>query len=67
MSHTATPWVHPDGLPYVFDGKNNCIAITDTDNATADRMTANAAFIVKAVNAHDELVAALNARLLMGV
>lgn len=57
MTHTATPWLYRDS-PYVFDSNKNCIAITDTDNASKERIEANAAFIVKAVNAHDELVEA---------
>ena len=58
MSHTPTPWLYLNS-PYVFDSERNCIAVVDTDNASEKRMEANAAFIVKAVNAHDELVAVL--------
>jgi hypothetical protein len=55
MAHTPTPWTA--NLSCVFSGKN-CIAVCDTDNDTRERMQDNAAFIVKAVNAHDDLVAA---------
>lgn len=38
--HTAGEW-RADGH-YVFDSKGNCIVITDTDNAEAERFIANA-------------------------
>ena len=51
--HTPTPWT---ASQYgVFAGKN-CIATTDTDNATNARYEANAAYIVKAVNERDSLI-----------
>lgn len=60
--HTATPWkVHDDsGIYYVVAPEIALVATLDPsdDDAPAE---ANAAFIVKAVNNHDALVAALRA------
>lgn len=57
MTHTATPWVFNggDSLPilhiYAPDNKH----VFHESRETSEH-EANAAFIVKAVNAHDELV-----------
>jgi hypothetical protein len=73
MNHTPTPWsVDPDCFLDVrgHDGLDVAIAITKEMNelvisaktsgpATRAQAMANAAFIVKAVNAHDQLVEAL--------
>lgn len=58
MSTEASPrpWHASDDA--VFVGVN-CLALCDTDVFTAPINAANAALIVKAVNAHDDLVAAL--------
>lgn len=66
MTHTPTPWFsegRPPNMVLLFSGKDMgnrkspCILLADDDQA------ANAAFIVRAVNCHDELVEALtNAR-----
>ena len=54
-THTATPW-RSDG-PYCFDAKGNCIVNCDTDNAVKEQFNANAAFIVRACNNFDGLLA----------
>jgi len=68
--HTETPWVADGRLICRTDNHMNEIAdICGFDDAHPDRMVeknidedeANAAFIVRACNAHDELVAALEA------
>ncbi|HYD06525.1 MAG TPA: hypothetical protein VEC60_12410 [Reyranella sp.] len=58
VKHTPTPWVRSGNLLHVGTSTRakNRIAATFRYDDNAD---ANAAFIVKAVNAHDELVAAL--------
>jgi hypothetical protein len=57
MRHTRTPWAAPASLsewgPYVIERGSKLIASADEK--------ANAEFIVKACNGHDELVAALKA------
>lgn len=54
--HTPTPWWHTQSGIVVGDGR----IITDCqESAPFDDMKANAEFIVRAVNVHDELVAAL--------
>lgn len=67
MTHTATPW--KDGPVFGTDGR--ALYVTDTskpgkwqrrvDGGDGVFATQDAAFIVRAVNAHDELVAALDA------
>lgn len=63
--HTPTPWVHDPVLPaHVYsDDATGSIVATCTGFSFAPRpeaeKRANAAFIVRACNAHDELVAAL--------
>ena len=63
-NHTPTPWVlGVDGVGDIFDADNRSIAKTDAWNVSTHRTPrenrANAAFIVKTVNSHDALVAAL--------
>lgn len=57
-AHSPTPWT--SGSSAIFAGKK-CIGVTDCDSSTPNVERANAAFIVRAVNAHDDLVAALKA------
>ena len=62
MSHTPTPWRLARRSEYdlltVIETEDDYIADC-TEQVGDDRDEANAAFIVLAVNAHDELVAAL--------
>lgn len=66
MAHTPTPWrvfTATNGL-YIGVGEPNGEGILDAGFGVwreGPEAIANAAFIVKAVNAHDELVAALQA------
>ena len=64
-THTATPWF------YTFDGREVYIVDTHGDtvldlgtqlenSVAAHDLEANAKFIIRACNAHDELVAALD-------
>lgn len=55
-AHTPTPWtweVSPDGLPTIADLSSEAVATVETGS------TADAAFIVRAVNTFEELVEAL--------
>jgi hypothetical protein len=65
MGHTQLPWSvnePPDALAIVAaDGREIASMEHDTDEMTADEGEANAAFIVLAVNAHDDLLAACEA------
>lgn len=61
MSHTPTPWVHDRQSDCILDNGGNVIVSPYESEHNIDNDTANAAFIVKAVNAHDDLVAALKA------
>ena len=54
-AHTPTPWFSDETLIFVPDLNNDLAGI---DIAEAKR-AADAAFIVRACNAHDDLVAAL--------
>lgn len=56
--HTPTPW-KASGNAVFRDG--HCLAMTGTDIWMPEVEEANAAFIVRACNAHDDLVAALEA------
>lgn len=60
-AHTPTPWGFSDAhwsdqRATIHDGKGSCLAILEHDTDDA----ANAALIVRAVNSHANLVAALN-------
>lgn len=57
--HTPTPWGVPDGgtQPTITTADESKHIATMAD--TGDEMEANAAFIVRAVNCHEALVAAL--------
>lgn len=69
QQHTPTPWVRPVGTDYLIggNGHNGPIYIATIESATApnrhhytapkERAEANAAFIVRACNAHEALVA----------
>lgn len=65
MSHTPTPWEFKekdDEGRFVIIGERDGLDVTfvaDTIGGLGDAEKANAAFIVKAVNCHDELLAAL--------
>ena len=61
MTHTKTPWklsaqIKPSVI--VNCDNNNVIAITDYCTFSYEQQKINAAFIVKAVNCHDELLEA---------
>lgn len=59
---TARPWrLHPHGIPYVNCGERGCSFGPVVLAGTVEEMQANAELIVHAVNAHDDLVAALRA------
>ena len=63
-AHTPTPWKADSLQPIVWSpvGEYECreiIAETRDTNIPNGTATANAAFIVRACNAHDDLVAAL--------
>lgn len=58
--HTELPWrVHPYMSLRVVDQNDITIAGTGTDSAIRDQWEANARFIVRACNAHTDLLAAL--------
>ncbi|MGZ3349142.1 MAG: hypothetical protein ACXU89_09380 [Xanthobacteraceae bacterium] len=66
VTHTPTPWFassQPDGRFDILDGPNlNTATVLCTRfeySERKDEMHANAAFIVRACNAHDKLVEAL--------
>jgi predicted lipid-binding transport protein (Tim44 family) len=65
MTHTSTPWsADIEAFMIYADGK----AVADTDHLgpkTNEEAKANAAFIVKAVNCHHELVEELQAAVLV--
>lgn len=75
MGHTATPWAteyqrRPDGSfgQDIFDYTGERIAtcawypVSLLDGATATNREANADFIVRAVNSHDDILAELDCR-----
>ena len=61
MKHTKTPWPMPsqDGLILENDGCFIASTYVDSDIRDPEECAANAAYIVRCVNAHDKLVAAL--------
>lgn len=64
--HTPTPWQTKEGHSVVSILSDTGIRIATTDGtpyykSVGELDKANAAFIVKAVNSHDDLVAALQA------
>jgi hypothetical protein len=70
--HTPTPWIVTNGVQIWRDGHSSLAspricslanAAQPVEQLTAEEMAANAAFIVRAVNAHEELVAAARALL----
>lgn len=60
MSHTPTPWEHDKQSDCILDGEGRVIVSSYESEHNLENDTANAAFIVKACNSHDDLVAALN-------
>jgi len=65
MEHTPTPWKYePSTKTLRALPSNYWLATIDSWDGAVDN-TANAAFIVKAVNAHDKLVKALRDMLAM--
>lgn len=60
MTPTPRPWKDESGAIYSADGKPiaDCLRVLNVDNS-ASPYEANAAHIVRCVNAHDALVAAL--------
>ena len=66
QTHTKTPWKVDESnniLAYRDGALRTVLFFTDTDKITETRREnkANAAFIVRAVNSHDALLAALEA------
>lgn len=62
--HTQTPWaIHPFKLDLICtaDGQKSIAGAYNQDISSYEEIAANAAHIVKCVNMHDELVAALQA------
>jgi hypothetical protein len=60
-THTPTPWhieylPDCDNPPFLKDVENNFAPISGRDN---DQAKANAAFIIKAANLHDRMIAVL--------
>ncbi len=63
VAHTPTPWhitTNPhnegDGTFYIVDGTINAVSVAQLETDDSVRDEANAAFIVRACNAHDGLV-----------
>jgi len=65
--HTPTPWtISGNETPVIaamYDGRDAVVAVTCRDRIELEEAHFNAQHIVKCVNAHDELVAALHASL----
>jgi hypothetical protein len=63
IRHTPTPWsrnIPPASkYPVIFAGRNTHVTTVNTHGLSKDEIEANTAFIVRACNSHDELVAAL--------
>ena len=63
--HTATPWevfANENGLPIISSKRGFIAFIRDLDNtnpADGDEIMANATFIVRACNSHEQLVEVL--------
>jgi len=58
-SHTATPWVYPTGSVTVRTKVGSIHLCNMSNGVPLKEQEANAEFIVRAVNAHDELVKAI--------
>ena len=60
-THTPTPWKTMPLNPFIFSGDEpEELAVCRTDiKLPPERNDANAAYIVRAVNAHEELIATL--------
>jgi len=63
MTHTPTPWhrnIPPaKKYPVIFSGRNTHVLVLDTVGKSTEEIEANCNFILRAVNTHDVLVAAL--------
>lgn len=60
MPHTPGPWrVDPKAITRVVAGANDTVAVTGCQSDLIDEWPPNAEFIVRACNAHDEMLAAL--------
>jgi hypothetical protein len=60
-AHKPTPWHHNSSLT-ILSGRNTHIAtMAPETRVSKEEMLANRDFIIKACNAHDELVAAVKA------
>lgn len=60
-THTKTPWKVADQKEYIYAYNRTSVAKTLTIDCPFMEAAANAAYIVRAVNAHEELVAAIKA------
>jgi hypothetical protein len=65
VTHTELPWI-ASGVSVIGADKRR-VCSTVTDHRSYDDDSENAAFIVKAVNAHDKLVEALKRIVATGV
>ena len=68
FKHTPTPWhvvagtlIKDELMPFDRDERDTALIATADGDPTDVRAAANAAFIVRAVNSHEQLVAALRA------
>ena len=59
MEHFPLPWRHENGLVKAVSHGKWFTVVRGGSKFTPDGVKANAAFIVRACNSHDELVAAL--------
>lgn len=63
--HTPTPWRFDDNHMYVYCGDHVIVTCNDPSTAvgglSAEEIEANAEFIVRACNAHDDLLTACEA------
>jgi hypothetical protein len=57
--HTPTPWVYDEVTRQIWDAQKCTIVDMDYSDQLPDADVANAAFIVRACNSHEQLVAAL--------
>lgn len=58
-AHSPLPWVYHSDIKAIHAQRGGCVTTISTLDATSNLKDANARFIVKAVNAHEELVSAL--------
>lgn len=62
-THTETPWKVADQKEYIYANNRTSVAKTLTIDCPFMEAAANAAFIVTAVNSHEELLRACKAAL----